>query len=157
MGNKYFVTTQQIYQPKRNPQKFNEKATWIRQGKKVVIQDYINENATGLNFYENLERLGSVENTISYMKHNGQEIYGDFTNAISLENMEKKRIELMNVWKRLPYDVRESFGNNFEIFCTNGKNYFENLKKQWEIQKNVQTGNNNETVPDKETNSGTEA
>ena len=131
MTNK-LVNIQTVFTPKRKPHKFNKKATWIRQGKKQVIQDYINENSKGLNFYENLEKLGSVQTTIEYMKSKGQEIYGDFSNAITLENLEKKRQALIKIWNRLPYDVRAQFGNNFEIFTTNGGAYFENLKKQWE-------------------------
>lgn len=137
------------YVPDNKPKKWNKKATFVMKGKKIVIQDYINENATGLNFYENLERLGSVESTIKYMRRNGEEIYGDFSKAITLENLEQQRNALMNVWNQLPYTEREKFGYSFEEFMTNGKEYMESLRNEFiKEYTNGQNVNNTEPIPE---------
>lgn len=138
------------YIPERKPHKWNKKATWIRKGKEEVIQDFIDENATGMTFYENLERLGSVQTTIEYMSKNGQAIYGDFTEAISLENLEQRRNKLMNVWKQLPYDVRAEFGNSFEIFLTDGSSFFKKLQEQYKYAEEKR--NNTTPVPNNKGN-----
>lgn len=143
------------YVPERKPIKWNKKATWIRQGKKEVIQDYINENSTGMSFYENLERLGSVQTTVEYMSKNQNAIYGDFSQANTLQNLEQRRNALMNVWKQLPYDVRAQFGNSFEIFLTDGASYFQKIKEKIEYAKRQK--NNTTPVPTDKGNTGEQA
>ena len=136
------------FTPERKPIKWNKKATWIMKGKEMVIQDYINENATGLSFYENLERLGSVESTIKYMQRNGEAIYGDFSKAITLENLEQQRNALKEVWKQLPYDERIKFGNSFEKFTMNGADYFTNIKNTIELRRKYAEARNNNAPTD---------
>lgn len=146
-------------------QKWDDKAYFIMKGKKIIIKDYVQENAEGTDFYTNLEKFGNLETTIEFMSKNRAELVENFTEAVKLQDIEDRRIELLNIWERLPIEIRDSFNNDFSSFMTNGAKFFDEQAKILETeiansnQRQTEPNNkseNKETTPPKENASGNE-
>lgn len=110
-------------------QKWDNNVTFTMKGKKIVIRDYVQENADGTDFYKNLENFGNLETTIEFMSKNRAELVQDFKEAISLRNLEDQRLKLLNIWERLPAEIRATFDNDFSNFMTNGAAFFDEQAK----------------------------
>lgn len=144
-------------------QKWDNKAFFIMKGKKIIIRDYVQENAEGTDFYKNLEKFGNLETTIEFMSKNRAELVEDFNEAVSLQNIEDRRLELLNIWERLPVKIRAQFNNDFSNFMNNGSAFFEeqaqilekeiNAKKQNKVDNKQQV---QETKPTENTTTATE-
>lgn len=140
-------------------QKWDDKAFFIMKGKKIIIKDYVQENAEGTDFYQNLEKFGNLETTIEFMSKNRAELVEDFTEAVSLQDIEDRRLELLNIWERLPIEIRDSFNNDFSSFMTNGAKFFDEqakiLETEIEQQRQTQSNDSPKTEETKPTEDGT--
>lgn len=110
-------------------QKWDPKAFFIMKGKKIIIRDYVQENAEGTDFYKNLEKFGNLETTIEFMSKNRAELIGDFNEAISLKDLEERRLKLLEIFERLPVEIRGQFNNSFQEFMNNGAEFFDEQAK----------------------------
>lgn len=142
-------------------QMWDNDITFEMKGKKIVIRNYVQENAEGTDFYENLENFGNLETTIEFMSKNRAELVHDFNEAISLRNLEDQRNELLKIWEQLPAEIRASFNNDFSIFMTNGASFFDAQAKIIKEQENenlereTQPNNSTETKETKPTETTT--
>lgn len=140
-------------------QKWDDKAFFIMKGKKIIIKDYVQENAEGTDFYTNLEKFGNLETTIEFMSKNRAELVENFQEAVSLQDIEDRRLELLNIWERLPIEIRDSFNNDFSNFMNNGSRFFEEqskiLEKEIEQQRQTQSNDSTKAEETKPTEDGT--
>lgn len=131
--SKYIThSTEEKY--KRFSQKWNPKEFFVMKGKRIIIKDYVQENAEGTDFYENLEKFGNLETTIEFMSKNRAEINENFEKALSLKDIEDRRIQILEIWNTLPPKLRDIFNNDFSNFMTNGANYFDTQEKIFQEQ-----------------------
>lgn len=139
-------------------QKWDDKAFFIMKGKKIIIKDYVQENAEGTDFYKNLEKFGNLETTIEYMSKNRAELVENFEEAVKLQDIEDRRLELLNIWERLPIEIRDSFNNDFSNFMNNGSKFFDAqakiLENEIEQQRKAQPNNSTEAQEAKPSESG---
>lgn len=135
-------------------QAFDEKVTFRMKGKDIVIKDYVQENAVGTTFYENLELYGNIESTAQAMAVYREELIGDFTEATSLVDLEQRRIRIKQIWENLPAEIRsKKFGNNFQNFMNNGNKFIDEQQQilNMEIAKNERQAEIYNTVKNEET------
>lgn len=103
-----------------------EKITFLRSGKAVNLYDYIQSQNQDLEVYEVLERTGSLDS----MNKSTQQIYADFTNAMSLRNICDQKVEVNNIFETLPINVKRIFNNDVKNFIENGEKYFTDIIKE---------------------------
>lgn len=107
-------------------QTFDQKVTFRMKGKDIVIRDYVQENAVGTTFYENLEIYGNIPSTTEAMAVYREELIGDFTQATSLIDLEERRNKLKTIWENLPAEIRSKrFANKFQNFMNDGNKFVE--------------------------------
>lgn len=137
MATKKFATAFDIINSKDFAQTFDQDVTFKRKGKEIKIKDFVQENAVGTDFYENLEKFGNKETVLEFMNVNRAELVGDFTEAQSLVSLEERRNKTKEIWNRMPAEIRGQFDNKFQNFMDNGQEFFDKQAKILAMQKQI--------------------
>lgn len=116
---------------------FNQKLMVHRQGKDIIVDEWIQSGKEGTNIYDVIEKYGMAYamNTMGIAGLKG--ITEDISGIHNLQDvlmMNKKAIE---GWQSLPADLRKEFGNNRLEFAKNGKKWLENKIKSLEPKKDL--------------------
>lgn len=125
---------------KKHAQKFDKDEYFIKYGKKIKIQDYINESADEVNIDTILKKYGSIPKENIQQE---EEIITDMTQIKDLRNLEDQRNKVKEIFYNLPTEIRKQFKNNVYEFEQNGLNFFkqkheEKIRKFEEYQKQQQ-------------------
>lgn len=111
---------------------FNPDEMFIEKaGKKINIQNWIDQNTDETNIYRMIEKYHGVENIEP--KLGG--IIGDLTEYNGLKDILDKEKKAQNAWNDLPIEIRNQFGNNKYNFIKNGMTWAKNKQKEFEQQK----------------------
>lgn len=135
---------------KKHAQKFDDNEYFIKYGKKIKIQDYINESADEVNIDTILKKYGAIPDEKIITE---EEIITDLTGIKDLRSLEDQRNKVKEIFYNLPTKVRKQFKNNVYEFEQNGLDFFtkkhnEKIKKyeKWikeQQNKQKQEENNN--------------
>lgn len=116
--------------------KIDNKYTVHRQGKDIVVDEWIKSNAEGTNIYQVIDKYG-----IGYVKENmglsglkGIQLELEGINNLQDIMMREKRAK--ESWEKMPIEIRDKFGNSRYEFAKNGEKWLKNeIKKIEEIEK----------------------
>lgn len=125
---------------KKHAQKFDNNEYFIKYGKKIRIQDYINESADEVNIDTILKKYGAIPKENIQQE---EEIITDMTQIKDLRNLEDQRNKIKEIFYNLPTEIRKQFKNNVYEFEQNGLNFFkqkheEKIRKYQEAIKQQQ-------------------
>lgn len=111
---------------------FNPDEIFIEKaGKKINVQNWIDQNTDETNIYKMIEKYHGVENIEP--KLGG--IIGDLTEYNGLIDILDKEKKAQNAWNDLPIEIRNQFGNDKYNFIKNGMAWAKNKQKEFEAQK----------------------
>lgn len=116
---------------KKHAQKFDNNEYFIKYGKKIRIQDYINESADEVNIDTILKKYGAIPKENIQQE---EEIITDMTQIKDLRSLEDQRNKVKEIFYNLPTEIRKQFKNNVYDFEQNGLDFFKQ-KQQEKIQK----------------------
>lgn len=106
---------------KKHAQKFDNNEYFIKYGKKIRIQDYINESADEVNIDTILKKYGSIPEENIQQE---EEIITDMTQIKDLRSLEDQRNKVKEIFYNLPKEIRKQFKNDVYEFEQNGLNFF---------------------------------
>lgn len=108
----------------------------VQAGKKINVYEMIQANREDTEIYAIMDKYGTknpLEN--EYVKGklgvDTQKIYGEFQN-INLMDAQNALIVTENIWKQLPLEIRNEFGNSKTEFLARGEKWAkekENIRK----------------------------
>lgn len=105
-------------------QSFEEDPMIKRNGKKVSLKKFTNENAIDTNIYEVLDKYrGDLKLTQAELQAKYTEISDDLAEVKSMGEALNLQLKAKQAWNNLPLDIRKQFGNNKTNFLLNGKKW----------------------------------
>ena len=119
---------------KKHAQKFDNNEYFIKYGKKIKIQDYINESADEVNIDTILKKYGAIPKENIQQE---EEIITDMTQIKDLRSLEDQRNKVKEIFYNLPTEIRKQFKNDVYIFEQEGLEFFKQ-KQQEKRQKVIQ-------------------
>ena len=106
------------------------KPTFIKYGKEIDIQEYIEAGREDTEIYPTLLKYGCLKP----LERSAEAIYGDFTEYNDLRTCFEKAEKSKEMWEQLPTDIKNHFNNSMDEFIDRGMEWAQN-----EIQKAQQT------------------
>lgn len=111
----------------RFAQNFDKEKIFItKAGKTFNVYDSIQAANVDTDIYKTLEKYGSIE---PMYRKNVEEIAQEFTEFLSLRDVQEKNIKAQNMWNNLSAGVREEFKNNIYEFMQNGEKWIKEQQK----------------------------
>lgn len=108
----------------------------VQAGKKINVYDMIQANREDTEIYAIMNKYGTkqpLEN--EYVKGklgiDTEKVYGEFQN-INLMDAQNALIATENIWKQMPLDIRNQFGNSKTEFLARGEKW---AKEQNDLRK----------------------
>ena len=103
--------------------------TWVKYGKEIDIQDYIEAGREDTDIKEVLAKYGCLKP----IEKDVEAIYGDFTEYNDLRTSIEKSRKSMEMWDELPVEIKNKFNNDVHEFIDRGaewaKSEVEKMKK----------------------------
>lgn len=117
----------------------------VKGGKKIYLNEFIQENREDTEIYPMLEKYdGSYKTRTDF-----EALTGDFTAVKDLRGALEQEKAADEMWMNLPLELRNEFNNSKHEFLDRGEKWLknkiaeENAKKQQEIQDNTVNKENN--------------
>lgn len=92
------------------------KPTFVKFGKEIDIQEYIESNREDTEIYPTLEKYG----TLKPLEKSYAELYGDFQEYNDLRTCMDKAIKSREMWDSMPQDFKHEFNNDINEFIDRG-------------------------------------
>lgn len=116
-----------IDENKPKGQKFGH-PTFIKYGKEIDIQEYIEEGRVDTEIYPCLEKYGCLKP----LERTPSEIYGDFTEYNDLRGNLEKAKKIKDMWANIDTKIKNEFNNDMNEFIDRGMQW---AKGQIEAEK----------------------
>lgn len=120
----------------RKAMTFNKDKIFVeRQGKKINVNDWIQEGREDTEIYPTLEKYNcapSIAAAASVMgKTQAEEMYGEIQTINGLRGAIEQAEAAKQMWERLPLNIRAQFGNNSKEFAAKGEAWLKNKIQQF--------------------------
>lgn len=102
------------------------KPTFVKYGKEIDIQEYIEANREDTEIYPTLKKYGSLKP----LEKSYEAIYGDFTEYNDLRTCFDKAKQSKQMWDELPQDFKHEFNNDINEFIDRGMEWANNKMKE---------------------------
>lgn len=103
------------------------KPTFVKYGKEIDIQEYIEASREDTEIYPTLLKYG----TLKPLQKSYEAIYGDFTEYNDFRTLNDKAIQANKMWDELPTDIKHEFNNDKNEFIDRGMEWAKNqIEKQ---------------------------
>ena len=133
-----------------------------RQGKKINVNDWIQEGREDTEIYPTLEKYGcapSIAAAKSVMgQSEAQEMYGEIKKINGLRGAIEQAEAAKKMWENLPLDIRAEFGHNAKEFAAKGENWLKTKLEKFKEMEKIQNEKILQNTIDSRTNNlaGTE-
>lgn len=126
-----------------------------RQGKKINVNDWIQEGREDTEIYPTLEKYNcapSIASAKAVMgKTQAEDMYGEIQTINGLRGAIEQAEAAKKMWENLPLDIRAQFGHNAKEFAAKGETWLKNKIEKFKEMEQKQ----NEQVLQNPTNSQT--
>lgn len=102
------------------------KPTFVKFGKTINVQEYIEEARVDTEIYPTLEKYGCLKP----LERTPSEIYGDFTEYNDLRNNLEKAKKIKEMWNNIDTKIKNEFNNDMNEFIDRGMQWAKNKIEQ---------------------------
>ena len=100
--------------------------TFVKYGKEIDIQDYIEAGREDTEIYATLEKYG----TLKPLEKSYEEVYGDFCEYNDLRTCMDKAKKSREMWDTMPTEFKHQFNNSIDEFIDRGMEWAQNEIKK---------------------------